>query len=158
MKLTHLDEKNRPKMVDVSDKAITKREAVASGTIFMSEEAFLAVKNNSAKKGAVLETAVVGAIMGAKKTSELIPMCHPLMISKVEVDIKENAHDLSFTLFVKVKCEGKTGVEMEALTGVSVGLLTIYDMLKAIDKGMRISQIVLESKQGGKSGEFRRAK
>lgn len=156
MNLTHLDENNRPKMVDVSDKAITKREAVASGMIFMSEDAFMAVKNNSAKKGPVLQTAVVAAIMGAKKTSEFIPMCHPLTISKVEVDIKENAANLSFTLFVKVKCEGKTGVEMEALSGVSIGLLTIYDMLKAIDKAMQISNIVLESKQGGKSGEFKR--
>ena len=156
MNLTHLDENNRPKMVDVSDKAITKREAVASGTIFMSEDAFMAVKNNTAKKGPVLQTAVVAAIMGAKKTSEFIPMCHPLTISKVEVDIVEAAANLSFTLFVKVKCEGKTGVEMEALSGVSIGLLTIYDMLKAIDKAMRISNIVLESKQGGKSGEFKR--
>ncbi len=156
MNLTHLDENNRPKMVDVSDKAITKREAVASGTIFMSEDAFMAVKNNTAKKGPVLQTAVVAAIMGAKKTSEFIPMCHPLTISKVEVDIVEDAANLSFTLFVKVKCEGKTGVEMEALSGVSIGLLTIYDMLKAIDKAMRISNIVLESKQGGKSGEFKR--
>ena len=156
MNLTHLDENNRPKMVDVSDKAITKREAVASGTIFMSEDAFMAVKNNSAKKGPVLQTAVVAAIMGAKKTSEFIPMCHPLMISKVEVDIKEDTANLSFTLFVKVKCEGKTGVEMEALSGVSIGLLTIYDMLKAIDKAMQISNIVLESKEGGKSGEFKR--
>ena len=158
MKITHLDENNRPKMVDVSDKAITKREAVASGTIFMSKDAFLAVKNNTAKKGPVLQTAVGAAIMGAKKTSELIPMCHPLTISKVEVDIKENAANLSFTLFVKVKCEGKTGVEMEALSGVSIGLLTIYDMLKAIDKAMQISNIVLESKQGGKSGEFKRVR
>lgn len=158
MKITHLDENNRPKMVDVSDKAITKREAVASGTIFMSKDAFLAVKNNTAKKGPVLQTAVVAAIMGAKKTSELIPMCHPLTISKVEVDIKEDAANPSFTLFVKVKCEGKTGVEMEALSGVSIGLLTIYDMLKAIDKAMQISNIVLESKQGGKSGEFKRVR
>lgn len=156
MNLTHLDENNRPKMVDVSEKDITKRTAVASGTIFMSENAFNAVKNNTAKKGPVLQTAVVAAIMGAKKTSELIPMCHPLMISKVEVEIEEDAAKFSFTLFVKVKCEGKTGVEMEALSGVSIGLLTIYDMLKAIDKGMRITNIVLESKEGGKSGEFKR--
>lgn len=158
MKLTHLDENNRPKMVDVSQKAITARTAVASGTIFMSEQAFLAVKNNTAKKGPVLQTTVIAAIMGAKKTSELIPMCHPLIISKVEVDIKEDETNLSFTLFVKVKCEGKTGVEMEALSGVSIGLLTIYDMLKAIDKGMQISNIVLESKEGGKSGEFKRTR
>lgn len=156
MKLTHLDENNRPKMVDVSQKAITSRTAVASGTIFMSKEAFEAVKNNTAKKGPVLQTAVVAAIMGAKKTSDLIPMCHPLTLSKVEVDIKEDEANLSFTLFVKVKCEGKTGVEMEALSGVSIGLLTIYDMLKAIDKSMQLSNIVLESKEGGKSGEFKR--
>lgn len=158
MNLTHLDENNRPKMVDVSEKSITARTAVASGTIFMSEDAFKAVKNNTAKKGPVLQTAVVAAIMGAKKTSELIPMCHPLTLSKVEVEIEEDSANLSFTLFVKVKCEGKTGVEMEALSGVSIGLLTIYDMLKAIDKGMQISNIVLESKKGGKSGEFKRVR
>lgn len=158
MNLTHLDENNRPKMVDVSEKSITARTAVASGTIFMSEDAFKAVKNNTAKKGPVLQTAVVAAIMGAKKTSELIPMCHPLTLSKVEVEIEEDAANLSFTLFVKVKCEGKTGVEMEALSGVSIGLLTIYDMLKAIDKAMTISNIVLESKKGGKSGEFKRVR
>ncbi len=156
MKITHLDEKNRPKMVDVSDKSPTKREAVASGSIYMSEDAFKAVKNNTAKKGPVLQTAVVAAIMGAKKTSELVPMCHPLAISKVEVDVAEDAKARKFTLFVRVKCEGKTGVEMEALSGVSIGLLTIYDMLKAIDKGMRMTDIVLESKSGGKSGEFKR--
>lgn len=156
MKLTHLDEKNRPKMVDVSQKPISSRTAVASGTIYMSKEAFKAVKENSSKKGPVLQTAVVAAIMGAKKTSEIIPMCHPLNLSKVEVDIEENAADLSFTLFVKVKCEGKTGVEMEALSGVSIGLLTIYDMLKAIDKSMQMSNIMLLSKEGGKSGEFKR--
>lgn len=156
MKLTHLDEKNRPKMVDVSQKPISSRTAVASGTIYMSKEAFKAVKENSSKKGPVLQTAVVAAIMGAKKTSEIIPMCHPLNLSKVEVDIEENVADLSFTLFVKVKCEGKTGVEMEALSGVSIGLLTIYDMLKAIDKSMQMSNIMLLSKEGGKSGEFKR--
>lgn len=158
MNLTHLDENNRPKMVDVSEKAITARVAVASGTIFMSEDAFKAVKNNTAKKGPVLQTAVIAAIMGAKKTSELIPMCHPLTLSKVEVEIEEDTANLSFTLFVKVKCEGKTGVEMEALSGVSIGLLTIYDMLKAVDKGMQISNIILESKKGGKSGEFKRVR
>ena len=158
MKITHLDEKNRPKMVDVSDKEPTKREAVASGSIYMSADAFKAVKQNTAKKGPVLQTAVVAAIMGVKKTSELVPMCHPLAISKVEVDVAEDEEACKFTLFVRVKCEGKTGVEMEALSGVSVGLLTIYDMLKAIDKGMRMTDIVLESKSGGKSGDFERAR
>lgn len=154
MNLTHLDEKNHPKMVDVSAKNITSRIAVASGIIKMSVEAFKAVKENAAKKGPVLQTAIIAAIMGSKKTSELIPMCHPLMISKVQADVIELESELSFKLVITVKCEGKTGVEMEALMGVSVGLLTIYDMVKAIDKTMEISNIMLDSKEGGKSGKF----
>ncbi|HEF6258951.1 TPA: cyclic pyranopterin monophosphate synthase MoaC [Campylobacter jejuni] len=157
MKLSHLDEKNHPKMVDVSDKNITLRIATASGIIYMSQEAFDVIKNNTAKKGPVLQTAIIAAIMGAKKTSEIIPMCHPLMLSKVETNIVEFVKEYAFKLIVTVKCEGKTGVEMEALSGVSIGLLTIYDMIKAIDKSMRITDIVLESKEGGKSGKFVRS-
>lgn len=153
--LTHLDENNQPKMVDVSLKNETLRIAKASGIIRMSEEAFRAIKENTAKKGPVLQTAVVAAIMGAKKTSELIPMCHPLLISSVKVDIEELKN--AFKLFVTVKITGKTGVEMEALTGVSVGLLTIYDMVKAIDKAMVIDEIMLLNKSGGKSGEYVRS-
>ena len=153
--LTHLDENNQPKMVDVSLKNETLRIAKASGIIKMSEEAFRAIKENTAKKGPVLQTAVVAAIMGTKKTSELIPMCHPLLISSVKVDIKELKN--AFKLFVSVKITGKTGVEMEALTGVSVGLLTIYDMVKAIDKAMVIDEIMLLNKSGGKSGEYVRS-
>lgn len=153
--LTHLDKNNQPKMVDVSLKNETLRIAKASGIIRMSEEAFRAIKENTAKKGPVLQTAVVAAIMGTKKTSELIPMCHPLLISSVKVDIKELKN--AFKLFVTVKITGKTGVEMEALTGVSVGLLTIYDMVKAIDKAMVIDEIMLLSKSGGKSGEYVRS-
>ncbi|MGG7048463.1 MULTISPECIES: cyclic pyranopterin monophosphate synthase MoaC [unclassified Campylobacter] len=156
--LTHIDEKNRPKMVDVSPKDDTLRIATASGVITMSKEAFEAVKNSTGKKGPVLQTAVVAAIMGAKKTSELIPMCHPLNILGVDCDIQEQPENFAFKLFVSVKIKGKTGVEMEALTGVSVGLLTIYDMIKAIDKSMEISNIVLETKSGGKSGEYLRSK
>lgn len=156
MSLTHLDENNKPKMVDVSEKNITSRFALASGSIKMSKEAFEAVKNDTAKKGPVLDTAVIAAIMGAKKTSELIPMCHTLMLSKVSVNIHQDDKNHIFTLEVSVKCEGKTGVEMEALSGVSIGLLTIYDMLKAIDKNMIIYDIKLECKKGGKSGEFKR--
>lgn len=156
--LTHLDEKNRPKMVDVSEKSPTTRIAVASGIIKMSQEAFSAIKENTGKKGPVLQTAVVAAIMGVKKTSELIPMCHPLLISSVDCDIVELPEITAFKLIVSVKIEGKTGVEMEALTGVSVGLLTIYDMIKAIDKSMQITDIALESKIGGKSGEYSRNK
>ncbi|MGB2552366.1 cyclic pyranopterin monophosphate synthase MoaC [Campylobacter sp. MOP51] len=158
MMLTHLDEKNRPKMVDVSEKSPTTRIAVASGIIKMSKEAFNAIKENTGKKGPVLQTAVVAAIMGVKKTSELIPMCHPLLISSVDCDIVELPEMTAFKLIVSVKIEGKTGVEMEALTGVSVGLLTIYDMIKAIDKSMQITDIALESKTGGKSGEYSRNK
>lgn len=153
--LTHLDENNQPKMVDVSLKNETLRIAKASGIIRMSEEAFRAIKENTAKKGPVLQTAVVAAIMGTKKTSELIPMCHPLLISSVKVDIEELKN--AFKLFVTVKITGKTGVEMEALTGVSVGLLTIYDMVKAIDKAMAIDEIMLLNKSGGKSGEYVRS-
>ncbi|MBS4235951.1 cyclic pyranopterin monophosphate synthase MoaC [Campylobacter vulpis] len=154
MNLTHLDDKNRPKMVDVSEKNDTLRIAKASGKITMSKEAFEAVRTNSAKKGPVLQTAIVAAIMGAKKTSDLIPMCHPLMLSKVETDIVEIEEESAFRLIVSVKCEGKTGVEMEALMAVSVGLLTIYDMVKAIDKTMCLDEIMLLSKEGGKSGKF----
>lgn len=156
MELTHLDNNNRPTMVDVSQKAETTRIAIASGEIFMSREAFESVIENRNKKGPVLQTAVIAAIMGAKKTSELIPMCHHLLLSSINCDIKENFQNFSFKLYVEVKLNGKTGVEMEALSGVSIGLLTIYDMLKAIDKSMVIQNIQLESKTGGKSGNFTR--
>jgi len=156
MNLTHLDENNKPKMVDVSDKEDTTRVAVASGIIEVTPEAYNAVVTNSAKKGPVLQTAVISAIQGAKQTSNLIPMCHPLMLTSVKTDIEELPQIPAFKLTVTAKLRGKTGVEMEALTGVSVGLLTIYDMLKAIDKGMVIRNIQLEEKSGGKSGDFRR--
>ncbi|WP_456459081.1 cyclic pyranopterin monophosphate synthase MoaC [Nitratifractor sp.] len=156
MNLTHLDENDKPKMVDVSSKPETVRSATASGLIQMSPEAYEAVVTQSAKKGPVLQTAVIAAIQGAKRTPELIPMCHPLMLSSVKTEVEELPDLPGFRLWVTAKLTGKTGVEMEALTGVSVGLLTIYDMLKAIDKGMVIREIRLESKTGGKSGEFRR--
>lgn len=157
MNLTHLDEKDRPKMVDVSDKADTTRVAVASGTIKMSDDAYKMIVEQKTKKGPVLQTAVISAIMGTKKTSELIPMCHPLMLTSVNVDVEELEDLPGFKLQVTAKLKGQTGVEMEALTGVSIGLLTIYDMAKAIDKSMVISNVQLESKSGGKSGEFKRA-
>lgn len=156
MNLTHLDENNKPKMVDVSDKAETTRIAVASGIIEVTQEAYNAVVTNSAKKGPVLQTAVIAAIQGAKQTSSLIPMCHPLMLSSIKTDVEELEALPGFKLTLTVKLKGQTGVEMEALTGVSLGLLTIYDMLKAIDKGMVIRDIQLEEKSGGKSGDFRR--
>lgn len=156
MNLTHLDEKDRPKMVDVSDKEQTTRTAIASGIIEMSQDAYDAIVTEKTKKGPVIQTAVIAAIMGTKKTSELIPMCHPLNLSGINCDIEELAQLPGFKLTTTAKLTGQTGVEMEALTGTSIGLLTIYDMVKAIDKGMIIRNIQLESKSGGKSGDFRR--
>ncbi len=156
MELTHLDDKDKPKMVDVGGKKPTKRVAVASGEIKMSPAAFTKVKQKDTAKGSVIHTAVVAAIMGAKKTHELIPMCHPLLINSINVDIEELISTNSFKLVVKVSLDGQTGVEMEALTGVSIGLLTIYDMVKAIDKSMIIHDIKLISKSGGKSGDYLR--
>lgn len=156
MELTHLDKNNRPKMVDVSDKEPTTRIAIANGTITMSQDAFDAIVSQTTKKGPVIQTAVVAAIMGVKKTSDLIPMCHPLVLSGINCDVTQRDDLPGFELKVSVKLDGKTGVEMEALTGVSIGLLTIYDMAKAIDKGMIISDIKLTHKSGGKSGDFNR--
>lgn len=156
MNLTHLDEKDRPKMVDVSGKDETTRVAIASGKIQMSQEAFDAIIANNTKKGPVIQTAVIAAIMGVKKTSDLIPMCHPLLLSGINCDVEELPSLPGFKLYVTAKLNGQTGVEMEALTGTSVGLLTIYDMVKAIDKSMVISEVQLESKSGGKSGDYKR--
>lgn len=154
MNLTHLDDNDRPKMVDVSDKNETKRVAIASGEITMSQDAYDAIISNKTKKGPVLQTAVIAAIMGTKKTHELIPMCHPLLLTGINCDIEELPLNPGFKLIVTAKLNGQTGVEMEALTGVSIGLLTIYDMIKAIDKSMVISKVQLENKSGGKSGEY----
>lgn len=156
MNLTHLDENQRPKMVDVSDKNLTTRVAVASGTIQMSQDAYDAIVTEKTKKGPVLQTAVIAAIMGTKKTSELIPMCHPLNLSGINCDVEELPELPGFKLRVTAKLTGQTGVEMEALTGTSIGLLTIYDMVKAIDKGMIIRNVQLEEKTGGKSGNYKR--
>ena len=156
MNLTHLDENQRPKMVDVSEKNNTTRVAVASGIIEMSRDAYDAIVSEKTKTGPVLQTAVVAAIMGTKQTSTLIPMCHPLNLSGINCDVTELPELPGFKLTVTAKLTGQTGVEMEALTGTSVGLLTIYDMVKAIDKGMIIRNVQLESKSGGKSGEFKR--
>ena len=156
MKLTHLDENQRPKMVDVSEKEQTTRIAIASGMIEMNQEAYDNVTSQNNKKGPVLQTAVIAAIMGVKQTSTLIPMCHPLNLSGINCNVDELPELPGFKLTVTTKLTGKTGVEMEALTGVSVGLLTIYDMVKAIDKGMLIKDIQLEEKSGGVNGDFKR--
>jgi len=155
-KLTHFDKAGRGRMVDVSDKEITTRIAIASGEIHMQPNTLEHIQQGKLKKGDVLAIADVAAIMGAKKTPDLIPMCHPLMLSGIDVSFSELEDACGLKVVVSVKCKGKTGVEMEALTAVSTALLTIYDMCKAVDKGMRITNIQLEEKKGGKSGDFKR--
>jgi len=156
MNLTHLDDKQRPQMVDVSDKEDTTRVAIASGIIEMSQDAYDVIVSEKTKKGPVLQTAVIAAIMGSKQTSTLIPMCHPLNLSGINCDVEALSELPGFKLIVTAKLTGQTGVEMEALTGTSIGLLTIYDMIKAIDKGMIIRNVQLENKSGGKSGDYQR--
>jgi cyclic pyranopterin phosphate synthase len=153
-KLTHIDERGATHMVDVSGKADTIREAVAEGRITMSAGALAAIKEGSAKKGDVLATARIAGIMAAKKTAELIPLCHPLMISKVTIDF--TIEDDGVRVTASVRLTGQTGVEMEAMTAASVALLTIYDMAKALDKAMVIGGVQLLSKTGGKSGDWAR--
>jgi cyclic pyranopterin monophosphate synthase len=153
-KLTHLDDNGAAHMVDVSAKADTVREAVAEGRITMSVEALTAIREGSAKKGDVLATARIAGIMAAKKTSELIPLCHPLLLSKISLDFAFENDGIRATALVRLT--GQTGVEMEAMTAVSVALLTIYDMAKALDKAMVIGDIRLLTKTGGKSGEWKR--
>ena len=152
--LNYFDEKGNAIMVDVTEKNITEREAIATGTIFVNDETFRRIKEGSIAKGDVLGVARVAGIMATKKTSELIPMCHPLMLTKSKIDFELNEEEKSVTAICTVKLAGKTGVEMEALTGVNVALLTIYDMCKAINKGMVISNVHLVKKTGGKSGEY----
>lgn len=153
-KLTHFDEKGNAVMVDVGEKEVTERTAVASGSIRTGRAVIEAVLNGTSKKGDVLGVARVAGIMAVKKTSDLIPMCHTLLIDKCTVNFEVDSETCEIQASCTVKMHGRTGVEMEALTGVSVALLTIYDMCKAIDKGMVISDIHLETKTGGKSGDF----
>ena len=154
MGFTHFDDRGRAVMVDVTEKNSSVREATAAGKIVVNEEVFRAVKNGTAEKVDVLSVAATAGIMGAKKTSDLIPMCHILPITncriQFEMDPKESAIHCSCT----VKVTGKTGVEMEALTGVTTALLTVYDMCKAMDKSMEIGEIYLKKKTGGKSGDI----
>lgn len=154
--LTHFDEKGNAVMVDVSDKGVTSRMAIATGRIKVNEAVFKAITEGTVKKGDVLGVARIAGIMAAKKTWELIPMCHPLMLSKCSIEFTLDEKQLEVEASCLVKVTGQTGVEMEALTGVNVALLTIYDMCKAIDKGMVIKEIKLMEKQGGKSGHYRR--
>lgn len=151
---THFDGEGNAVMVDVSEKQPTRRTATAKGTIKVNQAVMDAILNHTAKKGDVLGVARVAGIMGVKQTAFLIPMCHTLLISKCTLDFEMDETNLAITAFCTVKTEGKTGVEMEALTGVQVALLTIYDMCKAIDKRMIMTDIHLVEKKGGKSGDF----
>ena len=153
-KLSHFDTEGNAIMVDVSEKQETTRTAVASGIIKVNDAVMEAVVNKTVQKGDVLGVARVAGIMAAKQTPHLIPMCHPLLLSKCSVDFEVNETENTIKALCTVKIKGQTGVEMEALTGVSVALLTVYDMCKAIDKRMEISDVHLEYKAGGKSGEF----
>ena len=155
MEFTHFDEQGNARMVDVSEKEITHRVAVAEGTIRISREVMDAVKGNKVKKGDVLTVSQVAGIMGTKRTSELIPMCHPLSLTNASVVFEVDEEACEIKAICRAVTDGKTGVEMEALTGVSTALLTIYDMCKAIDKRMVLRDIHLVEKSGGKSVEFR---
>jgi cyclic pyranopterin phosphate synthase len=150
--LTHLDEDGSARMVDVSNKAVTARQAVATGRITMNRDAAAAIAAGQVKKGDVLAVARIAGIMAAKRTSDLIPLCHPLPLSSVTVDL--NLDEEGVTVTVAARTAGQTGVEMEALTGASVALLTIYDMAKALDKAMVIDGVRLLSKTGGKSDDW----
>ncbi|MBQ3266034.1 MAG: cyclic pyranopterin monophosphate synthase MoaC [Ruminococcus sp.] len=154
MELSHINDQGRAKMVDVSDKDISYREAIAEGTVIVATETMELIRSGGVKKGDVLTVAQVAGIMAAKKASDIIPMCHPLTLSSV--DIRFRLTDTEVHIEAVVKCKGSTGVEMEALTAVSAAALTIYDMCKAVQRDIEITDIRLIYKNGGKSGEFKR--
>ena len=158
MELTHFNDDGRPRMVDVSGKDITLREAVAFGTVLMARETLEMIKNGNSKKGDVLAAAQIAGITGAKKTSDLIPMCHNILISGADIDfeLKETGARGSVEITATARTTGQTGIEMEAMTAVSVAALTIYDMCKAVDRGMEITDIKLLKKSGGRSGAWKR--
>jgi cyclic pyranopterin phosphate synthase len=156
-RLTHFDKEGRAKMVDVSGKALTKREAVAKCFVQMKPETLRLIKDKKIPKGDVFSVSRIAGIMAAKKTSELIPMCHPLNITSIEIDFKPDYKKNEIEIQSRVICIDRTGVEMEALTAVSIAALTLYDMCKAVDKEMIISKIMLMEKRGGRSGIYNRA-
>jgi len=156
-KLTHFTASGDVHMVNVGDKTITFREAVAEGWISMQKETLALIVNGGHKKGDVLGIARIAGIMAAKKTADLIPLCHPLMLSKVNIDLKPDSEHARVYCRSVVACSGQTGVEMEALHASQIALLTIYDMCKAVDKGMTIESVRLVEKQGGKSGHWKRS-
>ncbi|MCD8374921.1 MAG: cyclic pyranopterin monophosphate synthase MoaC [Oscillospiraceae bacterium] len=151
---SHFNESGRARMVDVGGKAVTERTAIASGRVLVNAETFRLIETGGMKKGDVLGTAQIGGIMGGKRTSDIIPMCHPIFITGIDIDFNLNEEDLAVEITATAKCSGVTGVEMEALTAVSVAALTVYDMCKAVQKDMVISDIKLLKKTGGKSGTF----
>jgi cyclic pyranopterin phosphate synthase len=155
-RLTHLDKEGRAKMVDISEKPLTQREAVAKGSVYMKPETLRLIEDKKVPKGDVLCVSRVAGIMAAKKTSELIPMCHPLNITSVDIKLNLDSKKNKVDIEACVKILGQTGVEMEALTAVSAAALTIYDMCKAVDKEMVISDIMLMEKRGGRSGVYKR--
>jgi cyclic pyranopterin phosphate synthase len=154
-RLTHINSTGEAKMVDISNKSDTVRIAIASGKVYMKPETLKAIKSASLKKGDVIATARIAGIMAAKKTPDLIPLCHTILVDEITIDFDLSSKD-AIGITTTAKSTGKTGVEMEALVGISVAALTIYDMAKAVDKGMTITDILLESKTGGKSGNYRR--
>ena len=156
-KLSHLDDQGKAVMVDISNKKETRRVATASATVRMKLETLRLILDQNIPKGDVFSAARIAAIMGAKRTSSLIPLCHPLSITSVEVDFSPDEEHACIRIFSTVKITGKTGVEMEALTAVSLAALTVYDMCKAVDKAMTITDVMLMHKRGGKSGTFRRS-
>lgn len=156
MELTHINEQGRAKMVDVSEKQDTLREAIAYGNVYMKKETLQRIKEGTIKKGDVLSVAQVAGIMGSKKTSDIIPMCHPIMISGCDINFSLNFDENRVEIISTVKNTGQTGVEMEALTAVAIAGLTIYDMCKAMDREMIVSDVKLLKKSGGKSGLFER--
>lgn len=154
-RLTHIDDQGNAHMVDVSDKAVTARTAIATGRVLMKPETLALILEGRAKKGDVLGVARIAGIMAAKRTSDLVPLCHPLAITKVTVELEPNEAENAIDVRALVKVSGQTGVEMEALTAASIACLTIYDMVKAVDRGIIITDLKLVEKTGGKSGTFK---
>ena len=151
---THFNSEGRAKMVDVGDKDIARRTATAFSRVYVNEKTFALIKSGGMKKGDVLTVAQVAGVMGAKRVPDIIPMCHPIIMDGIDLSLSLNEEMCSVDIYSTVSCDGRTGVEMEALTGVSAALLTIYDMCKAIDRRMTVSDIHLVSKSGGKNGDF----
>ncbi len=153
-RLSHIDDAGRARMVDVSGKADTAREAIARGTVRMQPETLALIQSGGVEKGDVIAVARLAGVMAAKRTHELIPLCHPLLLTDIDVAITPDEADSALQIEATVRTIGKTGVEMEALTAVSIAALTVYDMCKAVDRGMRIEAVRLAQKRGGKSGEI----